>query len=99
MSVNYRFLHIFTVAQKFQQKYIRNQCDRSFQSPEGDPEGVHPPPRPPGAAPLLAAPGGLLGVGPPPRFPLGAIFTPWTRNPRRTLIFAISASVPLMRRL
>src|SRR4051812_35832725 len=45
MSVNYRFIPIFIVPDKFHKKYIKNHCSRRLPKPEGKPEGPHPLPR------------------------------------------------------
>src|SRR3954471_7496141 len=56
------YTHIYS-GPKIPTIYIKTQRDGSLQSPEEGPEGAHPPPtQPPGAAPLLVAPGGRLGV-------------------------------------
>src|SRR4051812_24296904 len=47
MSLHCRYLPIFPVPEKFQEKYIRNQCSRRLRRPEGESEGAHPPPRRP----------------------------------------------------
>ena len=44
MSVNYMFVPMFAVVQKFQQKYIKNHHDGSLQSPKGGPDAGHPRP-------------------------------------------------------
>ena len=43
MSVNCKFIPIFTVPKKFHKKYIKNQRSRRLPTPEGEPEGGHPP--------------------------------------------------------
>ena len=80
---------IFTVVQKFKQKYIQNQRDGSFQSPEGGPEGGHPRLGGQGARPHpRPRQEGAWMEGPPPGAPLWPIFTPQIRNPREALLFA-----------